>query len=46
MNIEQKIQLVKIGHPKHLDSLAHDSDPEVREHVAYHGNDKHRDISP
>ena len=40
MNIEQKIQLAKIGHPKHLDILIHDSDPYVRSLVAIHGNDK------
>ena len=43
MNTEQKLALIKIGHPKHLDTLVHDSNPYVRWHVAYSGNDKHRD---
>ena len=46
MNTKQKIALVKIGHPKHLDTLVHDSNPYVRGYVAIRGNDKHRDISP
>ena len=44
MNTNQKIALVKIGHPKHLDALVHDSDPEVRWNVARYGNDKLLDI--
>ena len=41
MNTKQKIALVKIGHPKHLDTLVHDKDPWVRWRVAKYGNKNH-----
>ena len=43
LTLDQKSALCQIGHPKHLDSLIHDEDPDVRRNVARNGNDKHRD---
>jgi hypothetical protein len=41
MNYKQKLALIKIGHPKHLDQLVHDKDPDVRWNVAIYGNEHH-----
>ena len=43
LTLNQRKELAKIGHPKHLDSLVHDTDPCVKRLVAKFGNDKHRD---
>jgi hypothetical protein len=44
MKNQQKLALIKIGHPKHLDQFVNDENPVVRGFVAIYGNDKHRDL--
>ncbi len=41
MKYEQKFALIQIGHPKHLDQLVHDEDPDVRRYIAICGNKNH-----
>jgi hypothetical protein len=43
MTYNQKLALIKIGHPKHLDQFVNDKNPLIRGFVAAYGTDKHRD---